>query len=40
MTFELTLGNMALLIAIVWFGAYAVGMIDGWFLRGHMERDD
>jgi len=40
MMFELTLGNVIFLIAIVWFGAWLVGMIDGWFFRGHMERDD
>lgn len=40
MTFELTLGDMALLLGIAWLGAWTVGVIDGWFLRRHMESDD
>lgn len=40
MIFELTLGNVVFLLAVVWFGAYTVGMIDGWQFRKHMENDD
>jgi len=39
-TFEVTLGNMVFLLAVVWFGAFTAGMIDGWLLRKHMEHDD
>jgi len=40
MIFEVTLGNMIALLAIVWFGAYIVGTIDGYLLRRHMENYD
>ena len=40
MTFEVTLGDMVFLLAIVWFGAWVAGVIDGYLLRKHMENDD